>query len=146
MYPHITSEHAADNDSVVTMELQAAGIDPTKSAVYFYSRAGVATEVRGTLHNWFFERHESFWECRGPGIPLQYAERLYRQHPQTVCADGDASGPDPRARFKGLACGLYHVYDSAGLSALVDILNLIVESAVNEVPSSLIFTAPNSIN
>lgn len=134
----IISGPSATTDELLRSELQLAGIPtiqeaegkgPDFMAEFLFSQSrGVKTSVLGSLHGWTFRRDWKYWECSGPGIPPEEAQALYVSHGTTVRVNGDSSCPSPLEYYKGLACGIYHVDDQAGLKALADAIKTIVEA------------------
>ena len=123
-FPNKAGNHS-DTDAILTKELETAGI---KVSVLPFLMAGeVKTSIIGSLHGWRFERAWYYWVCVGPGISVEVAERLHAASGRTVRVDGDCGCPSPRERFKGLACGHYHVDDQDGLNALAATIRGIVE-------------------
>jgi hypothetical protein len=99
-------------------ELQAAGIDVVK--IGFLLKGEVPSKAFGSLHGWDFDRAWYYWRAKGPGIPLEAAERLHATHGQQVRVDGHCGCPSPREWFHGFGCGSYHVDSPEGLKALAD--------------------------
>jgi hypothetical protein len=58
---------------------------------------------------------------------VETAELLHKRYGHHVRVGGDGTGPSPRAHYKGLACGYYHVDTFEGLKALADTIKLVVE-------------------
>lgn len=135
LFPNKAGDHA-DTDDILRAELKAAGIPTIHEAenkspdfladVLRHQSGEVKTSVIGTLHGWSFKRAWYYWVASGPGIAVEDAEKLHAEHGQSVRVDGNAGCPSPRKQYKGLACGLYHVDDSAGLRALADCIKAIV--------------------
>jgi hypothetical protein len=118
---------ATENDVALSAELAMAGI-PFVIHDFLREMSGeVKSGVIGTLHGWTFTRAWTYWVCSGPGIEVEAAERLHSKHGKTVRVDGHCGCPSPRERFKGLACGSYHVDDAEGLKALADTIKELVE-------------------
>lgn len=127
----------ADTDEILRAELKAAGIPTMQTAEgkpdEFMAKllrdlsGEVKTSVRGVLHGWEFERAWTYWMARGPGIDVETAERLHAAHGNYVRVDGDGGCPSPRERFKGLACGSYHIDKPVGLKALADTIRELVD-------------------
>lgn len=126
-FPNKAGDHT-DTDEVLAEELEAAGIEVVRMAWLREHSGEVKTSVRGSLHGWSFERAWYYWVCQGPGIEVEAAERLHTRHGKTVRVDGDCGCPSPRERFKGLACGRYHVDDEDGLKALADTIRSLVSA------------------
>lgn len=127
-FPNKAGRHA-DTDDTLAAELAAAGIEVLRIPGLRDCSGEVATAVRGSLHGWTFERAWTYWVCSGPGIEVSVAEELHAAFGQTVRVDGDCTCPSPRVRFKGLACGCYHVDDQAGLTALANTLRALVAAS-----------------
>lgn len=136
-FPNKAGEHE-DTDDILTAELKAAGIptiyevepeydNPSTREMFRKTSGEVKTSVRGTLHNWVFERAWYYWVAKGPGIDVDTAEKLHATHGQTVRVAGHCGCPSPREWFKGFAVGSYHVDDSEGLKALADVIKSIFE-------------------
>lgn len=134
-FPNKAGDHA-DTDDILRAELKAAGIQtiqeadgkPPEYMADFVRRTSgeVKTSVVGTLHGWKFTRAWYYWMCEGPGIEVEAAERLHASHGKDVRVAGDCGCPSPRERFKGLACGHYHVDTPEGLKALADTIKELV--------------------
>lgn len=137
-FPNKAGDHP-DTDSILEKELHQAGIstiwEQDCNTEYGQSikdmirknSGEVKTSIIGVLHGWEFKRAWYYWICSGPGIPLEYAQLLHDQHGKYVRVDGDAGCVDPKTRFKGLACGSYHVDSPEGLKALADTIKLIIQ-------------------
>jgi hypothetical protein len=136
-FPNKAGDHA-DTDDILREELKAAGIptiqedsgEPQEYLADLLRRNSgeVKTSVIGALHGWEFKRAWYYWVCSGPGIEVKAAEELHRTHGKTVRVDGDCGCPSPRDRYKGLACGHYHVDDADGLKALANTIRAIVDA------------------
>jgi hypothetical protein len=139
MFPKQAGEDVDENDKILRAELKAAGIpiaqedageDESWAKNIFIANSKrsleVITSVTGTLHDWQFTRAWRYWICKGPGIPLKYAEILHNNYGQTVRVDGNCTCPSPGEKYKGFACGYYHVDDAVGLKALADCIKAIV--------------------
>jgi hypothetical protein len=122
-----SGKDAAENDKVLAAELTAAGIPYEKYDFLRESNSEVKSGVIGTLYGWTFTRAWYYWVCKGPGIEVEAAERLHAKYGETVRVDGHCGCPSPRERFRGLACGFYHVDDAEGLKALADTIKKLVE-------------------
>jgi hypothetical protein len=123
-----------ETDKILAAELDMAGIthNPQEESCVRLITKGheVETGVMGFWNGWKFERAWYYWVCTGPGIPLKEAELLHAKFGKDVRVDGDCSCPSPRERFKGLACGSYHVDSQAGLNALAATIKGLVEQAL----------------
>lgn len=126
MCDHLSPEEA---DDIPAAELKAAGIKVEKLDWVLNKNSEVRTRIVGSLHGWIFKRAWYYWICNGPGIELGCATALHEKFGKTVRVDGDCSCPSPLKRFKGFACGHYHVDDAEGLKALADVIRLITERA-----------------
>lgn len=87
----------------------------------------VPSRVVGSLSGWLFERRWYYWTAKGPGIPVEIAEKLHETHGQEVRVDGHCGAPHPREYRKGFAIDLYHVDTQEGLNALADALRSIYD-------------------
>lgn len=114
-------------DNLLVSELGEAGIGISKHEIFRSKPGEVKSSVIGNLHGWIFERAWSYWICQGPGIDVETAERLHKDHGKEVRVDGHCGCPSPRERFLGLACGHYHVDTPVGLKALADTIKGLVE-------------------
>ncbi len=111
-------------------ELREAGITVATLPEYFRGRnSEVPTTVLGDLHGWNFERAWYYWIAKGPGIPLVDATELHKYYGKDARVNGDCTRPSPLERFKGLACGSYHVDTQEGLNALAATIRRIVNTA-----------------
>lgn len=127
----------ADTDSALRIELKAAGIPTIQeeagepesylARILRKNSGQVKTSVIGVLYGWTFTRAWRYWVCEGPGIEVEYAQRLQNDFGNTLRANGDAGCRGPEFWFKGLACGMYHVDSTDGLKALADTIRLIVD-------------------
>lgn len=126
-FPNKAGDHE-DTDNILEGELRVAGIHVEKNKVFRSSPREVVSSVIGTLHGWCFTRNWVYWVCKGPGIEVKAAEKLHKEHGQTVRVDGHCGCPSPRDHFKGLACGNYHVDNQEGLNALADTIRMLVNS------------------
>lgn len=135
-FPNRAGDHAHTDDAL-RAELKAAGIptlqeeagrEPDYLADTLRRTSGeVKTSVSGVLHGWSFERAWYYWVARGPGIAVEDAMALHKAHGQAVRVGGHCGCPSPAEYYHGLACGLYHVDDAAGLRALADCIRGIAE-------------------
>lgn len=125
-FPNKAGDHA-DTDDILKKELTDAGIKVEFLDLLRKSSGEVKTGVVGTLHGWMFTRAWYYWECSGPGIPVEAAEKLHKDFGKVVRVDGHCGCPSPREWFKGLGCGSYHVDSQEGLKALADTIKEIVE-------------------
>ncbi len=132
-FPNLVRREVTDlildqNDAILMAELTAAGI-PGHIWQWADTRLEVPTRVLAGLCRWKFKRSWRYWVASGPGLPLEFADRLY-QRVGTVCrVDGHGCGPDPRRYLGGFACDLYHVDTPEGLRELADTLKEIVRQA-----------------
>jgi hypothetical protein len=136
-FPNRAGDHQ-ETDDILRAELKAAGIPtlqedagelPEYLSEFLRKHSGeVKTSVIGTLYGWEFKRAWYYWTCNGPGIEVNAAEALHNKHGKTVRVNGDCTCPSPRDRYKGLACGHYHVDDADGLKALADTIRALVEA------------------
>jgi len=124
-FPNKAGDHP-DTDAILTRELESAGIKAEVLPFRLTDRE-VKTSVIGHLHSWEFQRAWYYWVCKGPGIPVEVAEKLHAVHGHSVRVDGHCGCPSPREWFKGLGCGHYHVDDQDGLNALAATIRGIVE-------------------
>jgi hypothetical protein len=114
-----------DLDEDLVAELTEAGIEVYRLPEIMRSKGEVQTIIIGTLFGWTFRRAWVYWMCDGPGIEVNAAEDLHKGFGQEVRVDGHCGCPSPRAWFKGLACGNYHVDSQRGLKALADTIKMI---------------------
>lgn len=121
--PEMIAEVTAITDS----ELRQAGI--TVSDLRFPVRGEVPTETYGSLSMWGFERAWYYWVAKGPGLPVEVAERLHVTHGTVVRVDGHCGCPSPREWFKGFGVGCYHVDTQEGLNALADAIRSVYDPA-----------------
>jgi len=123
----------SDNDYVLTLELNAAGI-PTNDQLYIkkFGRpipeaskflwreqaSDVSTYVFGHLYDWEFRRMFDHWWCKGPGIDPDTAEKLHAQYRKDLSMVGAEAGDGPREAFKGFGVGEYRARTTESLKAL----------------------------
>ncbi len=124
-FPNKAGEHD-DTDSVLRSELEDAGIEVFEADWLRDSSGEVKTSVVGNLHGWEFKRAWYYWRCSGPGIEVEAAEILHKEHGDVVRVAGHCGCPSPREWYNGLACGHYHVDTAVGLSALVDTIRSLI--------------------
>ena len=137
-FPNKAGDHQ-DTDDILRAELKAAGIQtlqeysnkpPEYLAEMLRGSSGeVKTSVIGLLHGWEFTRNWYYWVAKGPGIDVDTAEELHARFGNKVRVGGDAGCPSPRERYKGLACGYYHIDSPEGLKALADTIKGLVEKS-----------------
>ncbi len=138
-FPNKAGDHP-DTDSILAEELHAAGIGvlgdedgqeltPGIKALIRNGSGEVKTSTFGTLHGWEFRRNWKYWVCKGPGIELTAAEKLYKTHGKEVRLGGLSGDTSPLDLYNGLACGFYHVDTPGGLKALANTIKEIVELA-----------------
>ena len=113
-------EVIAEVTATAETELRAAGINVALSSVPPFSE--VPSLAFGELSMWSFERAWHYWVAKGPGLPVEVAERLHAEHGREVRVGGHCGCPSPREWFKGFGVGLYHVDSAAGLKALAEAL------------------------
>lgn len=124
-FPNRSGDHA-DNDAILTAELEAAGIEVFSMELLRKGSGEVKTSIRGILYGWIFQRSWYYWTAEGPGIDVETAEALHVTHGKTVRVDGHCQSPAPGESYLGLGCGHYHVDDAAGLKALADTIKSLV--------------------
>lgn len=117
----------ARNDSVLMEELRAAGI-PCKQYLSVIN-GEVPTRVIAGLCCWSFTRAWRYWVAKGPGLPLEFADQLYRRVGPTCRVDGHGCGPNPREYLHGFACGLYHIDTPEALLEFAETLKDVVLQA-----------------
>lgn len=108
----------AEVTAAAEAELVAAGIEVT--IIGLTPRGEVPSQAFGSLSMWSFERAWYYWIAKGPGLPVEVAERLHASHGTQVRVDGHCGCPSPREWFKGFGVGHYHVDGPEGLRALAD--------------------------
>lgn len=114
-----TPEVFAEVTAIAEAELIAGGIKCTRMP---FGRGEVPSGAFGSLSMWGFERCWYYWSAKGPGLPLEVAERLHASHGKDVRVDGHCGCPSPREWFKGFGVGAYHIDTPEGLKALADAL------------------------
>jgi hypothetical protein len=108
--------------AVCEQELLAAGANVTIFPSINEGRTEVPNLAFGTFGMWTFERAWYYWVAKGPGLPVEVAERLHAEHGSVVRVDGHCGCPSPREWFKGFGVPHYHVDTPEGLKALIDAL------------------------
>lgn len=112
--------------SICESELTAAGIEFTRIRGLFSGE--VPNDSIGHLPcGWGFQRAWYYWVCKGPGLPIEDAEKLHEKFGTVVRVAGDCTSPHPREYYKGFGVGAYHVDSPEGLKALADTLKAVVE-------------------
>jgi len=109
-----------------TAELEEAGIKPLTVPILLLGRE-VPAKVIGSLCGWTFERAWTYWIAKGPGLPVEIADRLHETYGREVRVDGHCGAPSPREWFHGFGVGHYHVDSQAGLGALAKALMSVAE-------------------
>ncbi len=109
----------AEVTAVAEAELVAAGIQ-AHILPFTLGRSEVPSCAMGSLAMWSFTRAWYYWVAKGPGLPVEIAEKLHQSHGQEVRVDGHCGCPSPREWFKGFGVGHYHVDSPEGLKALAD--------------------------
>ena len=121
-------------DAECEAELKSAGIEMENFPECMRHRMGeVKTVVAGGLHGWSFTRAWYYWIAKGPGLPLEYAMRLYRDCGKEVRVAGHCAGVSP-LWYSGLSVGSYHVDTLEGLSALSKAIRQAVNDAKERYP------------
>lgn len=108
-------------------ELRAAGIKTFELG--FALDGEVPNSIHGSLSMWGFTRNWYYWIAKGPGLPVEVAERLHATHGQQVRVAGNCCCPSPREYFKGFGVGSYHVDSPEGLKALADALRSVYDES-----------------
>lgn len=111
-------EVIAEVTAITEAELTAAGIRVSEFG--FLQQGEVPTETIGTLSMWIFQRAWYYWRAKGPGLPVEVAEKLHATHGTVVRVGGHCMCPSPREYFKGFGISDYHVDSPEGLKALAD--------------------------
>lgn len=75
---------------------------------------------------WHFERAWYYWVAKGPGIPPEYAEELYKAHGKDARVEGHCGCVSPLEYNKGFSVGIYHVDNPEGLKALADTIKKVI--------------------
>lgn len=117
----------AEVTATAEAELRAAGIRVT--ILDLGTRNGVPSDAYGHLSMWSFTRAWYYWVAKGPGLPLEVAEKLHATHGTQVRVDGHCGCPSPREWFKGFGVGCYHVDTPAGLKALADAIRSVYDAS-----------------
>jgi hypothetical protein len=119
-----------DVDINLMEELMSAGI-PFVDVDWIkkHCTGEVKTGVIGQLNKWSFKRAWYYWVAEGPGVPPEYARRIYATHGKDVRVEGHAGSPDPIEYNNGFAVGLYHIDTQEGLTAFADLLKQIERDA-----------------
>lgn len=116
----------ADVTATAEAELRDAGIEVFKFP--FSIRGEVPAKIVGSLSMWSFERAWYYWRAKGPGLPVEVAERLHASYGTVVRVDGHCGCPSPREWFKGFGVGSYHVDSPDGLKALADAIRSVYDA------------------
>ena len=120
---------ACRDECVDTMvkELTEAGI---RASIFpgDASNSEVPGYVLGSLSFWRFDRAWYYWRAKGPGLPIEVAEKLHETH-GTVCrVAGHCACPSPREWYKGFGVPDYHVDTPKGLKALADAIRSVYDA------------------
>lgn len=121
-------EVVAEVTAVAKAELEAAGIKPYISSI-FGRNSEVPSNAMGELSMWGFTRAWYYWVAKGPGIPVEIAEKLHATHGTQVRVAGHCGCPSPREWYKGFGVGSYHVDTPEGLKALADVIKSITDGS-----------------
>ena len=113
-------------NQILVTELNAAGIRATLLPGD-KSNSEVPGYVIGTLAFWSFERLWYYWSAKGPGLPVEVAERLHASHGSEVRVAGHCGCPSPRDWYKGFGVPDYHVDTPDGLLALADAIRSVYD-------------------
>ena len=124
--PNPPIEVIAEVTATAEEELKAAGIN---IIVRFSLYGEVPSHAYGSLSMWGFERAWYYWVAKGPGLPVEVAERLHATHGRQVRVNGHCGCPSPREWFKGFGVGSYHVDTPEGLRALADAIRSVYDAA-----------------
>lgn len=122
-------EVIAEVTAIATAELEAAGINVHILKGIHKGNVEVPSDAIGTLSMWSFERAWYYWMCKGPGLPVEVAEKLHAVHGTKVRVDGNCTCPSPREWFKGFGVGNYHVDSQEGLNALADAIRSVYDAS-----------------
>lgn len=124
-----TEEVIAEVTAITEAELRASGIRVANYGIVWTGE--VPTKAMGELSMWGFRRCWYYWSAKGPGLPVEIAEKLHATHGTQVRVDGHCGCPSPREWFKGFGVGRYHIDTPEGLKALADALLSIYTEAAN---------------
>jgi hypothetical protein len=122
-------------DDALYKELEDAGISAKKKPKFMMEddTREVKTSYYGEITakdmpriSWYFERAWYYWVAKGPGIPPEYAERLFKTHGTVARVEGHCGCENPLEYNRGFAVELYHVDTAEGLKALSDIIKEIL--------------------
>lgn len=125
-FTNLAGHVAEAADEQCRKELNIAGIDVTALPEFVRQKGEVKTIIIGSCAGWTFTRAWRYWVADGPGIPVVEATNLYERHGNVTRVDGHAGCLSPLEHFKGLGTGSYHVDAQEGLTALRDMLSLVV--------------------
>ncbi len=122
-----TEKRNAAVDQMVS-ELSQAGI---KSTIMDgdRDRSEVPGFVFGSLSFWSFERAWYYWVAKGPGLPVEIADKLHETHGKSVRVAGHCMCPSPREWYKGFPVPDYHVDTQEGLNALADAIRSVYDAS-----------------
>lgn len=120
-YAEVSDVDGVSIDTVLHTELSLAGIPAELMPEImrgFLGTREVPSTIVGVLYGWTFERGWVYWIAKGPGIPVEDAEKLHEEFGQVVRVDEHCGCPSPAEYFKGFGCGVYHIDTTEGLKAL----------------------------
>jgi hypothetical protein len=126
------SVHCPETDTVLAQELELADIprlEQTKVCLFITNSNEVKTEVMDELHGWLFERYWYYWVVKGPGLPLDVAMKLWKEHGTSVRANGDCMCRSPYLWNNGFATTTYHIETQDGLNALAEVIRTVHKQA-----------------
>jgi hypothetical protein len=123
-----------DANELLKAELEAAGI-PVVELPYALSGipssnilGSISLNGKATSAQWQFIRGRRYWQCDGPGLPPEYAEKLHASHGEHLWVQGMARST-PSECFGGFAVGHYDAVGPAGLKALAETISRVLADA-----------------
>lgn len=130
-----------DVNDLLKAELQAAGI-PVVELPYALSGipssnilGSISLNGKATSAQWQFIRGRRYWQCDGPGLPPEYAEKLHASHGEHLWVQGMARS-SPAECFGGFAVGHYDAVSPAGLKALTETIYQVLADAKARLPQT----------